>query len=108
MAGKKYCAVKRVLVAESPALRVSEYTLAPGDAFPLHRHGGMREVFYCLEGSFAISLKDPDEEHRLLPGQSVAVEPGRAHRPRNGGEGMCRYLLVQSGRHFDFKPIEEQ
>jgi len=108
VAPKNFCVLKRTLVAETPRLRVSEFTLAPGDIFPLHRHNGMREVFYCLEGVFAMELMDPGEEHRLLPGQSVTVEPGRVHRPGNGGDGPCRYLLVQSGENFDFNPIEEE
>jgi len=104
---KKYCVLKRTLVAESPRLRVSEFTLAPGDVFPLHRHDGMRETFYCLEGVFVMSLRAPDEQHRLLPGQSMSVEPGRVHQPGSGGDGPCRYLLVQSGENFDFNPVEE-
>ncbi len=107
MAVKPFCMLRRTVIAEAPRLRVSEYALAPDDRFPLHSHSSVREVFYCLEGTFSLLLRDPDEEVRLGPGGSAVVEPGRPHAPRCGGAAQCRYLIVQSGEGYDFNPLEE-
>ena len=107
MAPKPYCMLRRTVVAQAPRLRVSEYTLEPGDVFPLHCHTNVREVFYCLEGELAMALRDPVEELRLLPGQFVTVEPGRVHASGCGGEAQCRFLIVQAGEAYDFNPFEE-
>lgn len=107
MPPRPYCMLRRTVVAQAPRLRVCEYTLEPGDLFPLHCHTTVREVFYCLEGVLAMTLRSPEEALRLLPGQSVTVEPGRVHAPSCGGDAQCRYLIIQAGEAYDFNPFEE-
>jgi quercetin dioxygenase-like cupin family protein len=42
---------------------------------------------------------------RLNPGESCRIEAGIVHRLTNGGDTLCRYLLVQGGGRYDFHKL---
>jgi mannose-6-phosphate isomerase-like protein (cupin superfamily) len=58
---------KRVIIAETPTLRVMEYTLASGEAQPWHYHSEITDVFYCLEGRIEVDCRDPAHQQTLYP-----------------------------------------
>lgn len=106
MSAKPYCVLKRHVVAETPRLRVLEMYLGQGERVPRHYHSRAEDIFYCLEGVLRIEAVSPEEVFRLGPGQSAEIVSGRPHVVSNGGDGPCRYLLVQRGEAFDFIPSE--
>jgi len=62
--------------------------LAPGFAYPAHRHGGVEEL-YVLDGDLDI------DRHRLLPGDYRRAEPGTTDE-RVFSETGCTCLLITS------------
>jgi quercetin dioxygenase-like cupin family protein len=90
------------VVAESPEIRVVEFTLQAGEALPWHFHSEITDRFYCLEGEIAVEFDSPVRTTILHPGESLSIEPKTVHRPRNTASGISRYLLVQGVGRYDF------
>jgi quercetin dioxygenase-like cupin family protein len=97
---------KRVIIAETPDLRVVEYALASGQAQPWHHHSEITDVFYCLEGRIEVDCRDPARQQTLHPGEKGSMPAGTIHRVRNAGDGISRYLLIQGVGRFDFVKAE--
>lgn len=80
----------------------SLYELAPGQkTFPYHWHQVQEEWLIVLGGE--PTLRVPDGERRLAPGDCVAFKrgPDGAHSIRNETEEPVRLLLLSSGRDSD-------
>jgi quercetin dioxygenase-like cupin family protein len=93
---------KRVIIAETPTLRVMEYTLASGEAQPWHYHSEITDVFYCLEGRIEVDCRDPAHQQTLHPGKKGSMPVQTIHRVRNASDGTSRYLLIQGVGTYDF------
>jgi uncharacterized cupin superfamily protein len=81
----------------SPKIGASLYELAPGQAtFPYHWHQLEEEWLIVLAG--APTLRSPDGEQRLAPGDVVVfpVGPEGAHLLRNDTEEPARLLMLSS------------
>ncbi len=90
------------LIAQTPDVRIVEYTLAPGDAHPWHYHSEVSDRFYCLEGVIGVDIRTPPERHLLSPGECHEVPPGTVHHVSNGSDSTSRYLLVQALGQYDY------
>jgi quercetin dioxygenase-like cupin family protein len=109
--GKSYSVQRVALVAAGPDVQVREFTVAPREEIPWHFHTRVTDWCYCLEGAVRAETRqtparDRVTARRLLPGQSCRIDPGTEHRLTNGGDTVCRYLLVQGGGEYDFNKIE--
>jgi quercetin dioxygenase-like cupin family protein len=90
------------VIVQTDDVRVAEFTLAPGDGQPWHRHSEITDTFYGLEGLTGIELRDPPQRQILRPGDTFSVPPGTVHRVRNAHDGTSRYLLIQGVGKYDF------
>lgn len=75
------------------------YELAPGGVVsPLHTHSANEELVIALAG--AVTLRTPDGERVLAPGELVAcpVGPRGAHQLRNRGDAPARVLVISEMR----------
>jgi Mannose-6-phosphate isomerase len=106
-----YSIAGRQSIVETPEVRVTLMTLAPGEATPWHRHSVVADTAFRLDGEAAVEVRGTDadgqtdgqvERLALLPGAPCRVEPGRTHRVVNTGSGPCRFLLVQGVGAYDF------
>jgi mannose-6-phosphate isomerase-like protein (cupin superfamily) len=80
-----------------------EDTAAPGPSRrPMSAHPAQRERFEVLSGTLGLTVDG--EQHLLGPGDSLVVEPGARHLPRNVGEGELRFVaeMRPAGRFEDF------
>ena len=78
----------------------SLYVLAPGQSIcPYHYEWAEEEWLYVLEG--APTLRDPEGEHELRPGDLVffPIGPDGAHKVTNRGEKTTRVLMFSTVRH---------
>lgn len=96
-------------IVRGAGFRVREFTVAPGEEVPWHSHTRMTDWCYCLEGVVLAQTRGrepgaPVTTIRLAPGESCRIEAGIVHRLANGGNSVCRYLLVQAGGEYDFNP----
>jgi anti-sigma factor ChrR (cupin superfamily) len=81
----------RVLAADTEKDRVSLLVrLAPGAAYPPHRHAGVEEL-YLLHGELMI------DDKKLYPGDYNRTEPGTADQ-RVWSETGCACVLLTSTR----------
>ena len=78
-------------------LGASLYELQPGErTFPYHYEYGCEEWLLVVAGS--PTLRDPDGEHELRPGDVVVFPegPAGAHQVRNGTEDPVRVLIFST------------
>jgi mannose-6-phosphate isomerase-like protein (cupin superfamily) len=99
-----YKVERRACHLERPGFRINELQISPTQSVPWHYHSHIRDTFYVVEGRLVIFLRDPDEEVRLGPGDSHAVEPRRPHLVTNGGDRSATFLVLQGIGDYDFVP----
>jgi mannose-6-phosphate isomerase-like protein (cupin superfamily) len=95
---------RRACHLERPGFRINELQISPTQSVPWHYHSHIRDTFYVVEGRLVIFLRDPDEQVRLGPGDSHAVEPRRPHLVTNGGDRSATFLVLQGIGDYDFVP----
>jgi uncharacterized cupin superfamily protein len=81
--------------AGAQRLGASVYEIEPGGVVsPLHTHFANEELVIALSGS--VTLRTPDDERVLEPGEVFACPRGRegAHQVRNRGDEPARVLIV--------------
>lgn len=93
------------ILAETGELRVSRFTLAPGEVIPWHYHTHVRDRYVGLDGGITIETRAPRGSHHLVPGGEYEVAPKTAHQVSNQGASVARFLLVQGLGEYDFVPI---
>jgi len=91
--------------AERPGFRINELQIGPSQEVPWHYHTKVRDTFYVLAGRVRISLRDPEGEICLNPGETTTVEVGQPHRVSNAGEGSAVLLVLQGIGEYDFIPL---
>lgn len=90
------------MILQTADVRITEYTLAPGDVHPWHYHSEVSDRVYCLEGLIAVDIRSPSERHLLHPGECHEVAPNTVHHVGNGSDSAGRYLLVQARGKYDY------
>ena len=61
--------------------------MKPGSVIPAHKHEGMAEALYVMEGDFI------NEGQEYLPGTSLLVKAGKQHGPHSTKKG-CSVLVL--------------
>ena len=96
---------RRAMVGErigAEKLGASLYELEPGErTFPYHYEYGVEEWLLVVAGR--PTLRDPEGEHRLRPGDVVCFRegPDGAHQVRNDTEEAIRVLVVSTKQKPD-------
>jgi quercetin dioxygenase-like cupin family protein len=92
--------------AERPGFRISELRMSPTQQVHWHYHTNIQDTFYVLDGSVRITLRDPDEQVELQPGESWGpVRPGRPHLVTNSGGESATFLVLQGIGDWDHIPL---
>jgi uncharacterized cupin superfamily protein len=95
--------------AGSRELGASLFEVPPGAAtFPLHIHHANEELLFVLAGS--PTLRTPDGERELAPGEVVAFPAGRAggHAVDNRTDEPVRYVIVSTMRAPEINEFPEE
>lgn len=95
---------RRVRHAERPGFRISELQISPTQTVPWHYHNHVQDTFYVIEGHLHVSLREPEEQIQLGPGDTYSVGPRRPHFVVNAGEGSATFLVLQRGKEYDYVP----
>lgn len=103
--GRLYTVEDRQVIAETPELRVTRFTLAPGEVIPWHYHSNVTDTFFCLEGALEVETRAPRACHQLAPGDQCAVPPKTAHVVSNKSGARARFVIVQGVGAYDFVPV---
>lgn len=96
---------RRVRHAERPGFRISELQISPTQQVPWHCHSHIQDTFYVIEGHLRLSLREPEEEVRLGPGDTYSVRPRRPHLVTNGGDSSATFLVLQGVGEYDYVPL---
>lgn len=92
--------ISRARVGEligASALGLSVYDLPPGQsAFPYHYELGREEWLLVISGR--PTLRDPDGEYQLEPGDLVVFPEGEegAHKVTNNGDEVARIAMISN------------
>lgn len=97
-----YASEQRETLAEVPGLRVRLLGLAPGQCVPWHSHTQIRDTFICLRGPMRVLTRAPEAEHRLEPGDMLAVDAGTPHFVEGVESGACRFVILQGVGEYDY------
>ncbi|MGC4046608.1 MAG: cupin domain-containing protein [Armatimonas sp.] len=81
------------------AQSLAEATIPAGAATQPHYHPITEEIYYILSGSGL--MRFPDCEHRVVPGDAIAIPPGTPHQLINKGEGELVLLCCCSPAYSD-------
>jgi len=104
-ASSLYQVERRTYYAERPGFRIGELRLSPTQQVPWHLHNNIEDTFYVVEGHIRLSLREPDEEVRLGPGETYCVRARRPHLVSNGGDGSATFLVLQGIGEYDYVPL---
>lgn len=106
MAEQSYAIRKRETVAEVPGLRVRKLSLATGQSVPWHTHTTITDTFFCMVGPMVVETDNPRARHILLPGETVAAEPGQPHYVHGVAMGPCKFMIIQGVGKYDYVAAE--
>ena len=96
---------RRSYYAERPGFRISELKISPTQKVPWHFHNHIQDTFYVIEGSLKLSLREPDEEVQLGPGEAYCVRARRPHLVTNVGDSSATFLVLQGIGEYDYVPL---
>jgi quercetin dioxygenase-like cupin family protein len=96
---------RRQTHAERPGFRINELQISPTQKVPWHYHSNVQDTFYVLAGNIRIFMREPKEEVRLGPGDTLSVAPRRPHLVTNGGDTSATFLVLQGIGEYDFVPL---
>ena len=98
--------IKQTLViAETPALRMVDLTLAPGECVPWHLHPDNDDLFICLRGTFEVREANPERVTVMTPLERHNVPKRVPHTAVNVSPAECQFLIVQGPGRYDFKRL---
>jgi quercetin dioxygenase-like cupin family protein len=100
----KWLLARRSLGLESFGMNVVH--LEPGEDIPEHDETGRdhEEVFIVLEG--APTMVIDGEDHPLVEGTFVRLDPEPRRTVRNNAGGPARVLIVSAPRSSGYEPME--
>jgi len=107
---RDYTITQTLVIAETPALRIIDLTLAPGECVPWHLHPDNDDLFICLRGSFEIREligggSDADRTTVMRALDRHNVEKRVPHTAVNVSDAACQFLIVQGPGRYDFKRL---
>lgn len=100
-----YDVERSVRHVERPGFRIVELQISPTQTIPWHYHSAVQDMYYVLQGSLRLFLRDPEEEIALAPGETAPVRPRRPHLVTNAGTGSAIFLVLQGIGEYDFIPL---
>ena len=105
----QYSTERRETIAEAPGLRVRLLELVEGQCVPWHRHTTITDTFFCMVGPLQVATRQGESAraHVLRAGETLAVEPGVAHRVSGVDDGPCTFMIVQGVGEYDYVPLED-
>jgi mannose-6-phosphate isomerase-like protein (cupin superfamily) len=98
---------RRTYYAARAGFRIAELQISPTQTVPWHYHNNVQDTFYVISGTIRIFARDPIEEIGLMPGQTLAVRPGRPHMVANAGNSSAVFVVLQGMGEYDFVGLTE-
>lgn len=90
------------VVASPPLLRLIVQGHGENECIPFHSHDQITDTFFAMSGHVRIETREPDASHVLMPGESVAVPSGVAHRVSGNAGQPCEMLILQGVGRYNY------
>lgn len=94
--------VRMDVVASPPSLRLIVQGHGENECIPFHSHDQITDTFFAVNGQVRVETRDPDAAHVLMPGDSVAVPAGVAHRVSGNAGQPCEMLILQGVGRYNY------
>jgi mannose-6-phosphate isomerase-like protein (cupin superfamily) len=93
------------VLAQTPELRMSVFTVGADQEIPWHWHTNVTDRYFGMEGVTVVETRAPAARLELTPGQTGLVPPKRAHRVAGKDGSRCKFALLQGVGTYDFNPV---
>ena len=92
------------VLLEDAGYKVKRITVLPGKRLSYQRHARRSEHWFVVQGFGRVTLDDDTIE--LVPGETVDIPVGAAHRIENPGTDDLVFVEIQHGEYFGEDDIE--
>ncbi len=92
------------VVDVAEAFRVKRICVRPGQRLSYQRHAQRSEHWYVVAGAGVATIDGVD--HRLVPGSTVDIPVGTAHRVASDVDVDLVFVEIQTGAYFGEDDIE--
>jgi mannose-6-phosphate isomerase len=86
------------VLEEKATYKVKRIEILPGQRLSYQKHEKRSEHWMIVGGKATVTLEGEDLD--LLPGRSIDIPPGAAHRIANPGGGPLTIIEIQQGEYF--------
>lgn len=93
------------VLADTPALRMTVFTVGAGEDIPWHWHTNVSDTFFGMEGVAVVKTRAPAARFEIGPGQTTVVPPKRAHHVSGKDGGRCKFAVLQGIGTYDFNLV---
>jgi quercetin dioxygenase-like cupin family protein len=104
-ANRSYAVESVEVLAETPELRMSVFTLGAGQEIPWHWHSNVTDTYFGMEGVTVLEMRAPAERVEIGPGATGRVPARRAHHISGKNGARCKFALLQGIGRYDFNPV---
>ncbi|SRR5579875_1512056 len=93
------------VVATTPDLRMTVFTIGTGQEIPWHWHSNVSDTYFGMEGVTVVETRAPNARYEIGPGQTGVVPPKRAHHVTGKDGTRCKFAVLQGVGTYDFNPV---
>jgi len=93
------------VLADTPDLRMSIFTVGAGEGIPWHWHTNVSDRFFGMEGVTVVETRAPAARFEIGPGQTTVVPAKRAHHVSGKDGGRCKFAVLQGVGTYDFNLV---
>ena len=93
------------VLAQTPDLRMSVFTVGAGQEIPWHWHSNVSDTYFGMDGVTVVEMRAPATRLEIGPGQTGKVSSRRAHRVSGKDGGRCKFAILQGIGTYDFNLI---
>ncbi|MGB8182289.1 MAG: hypothetical protein WCF13_07960 [Stellaceae bacterium] len=93
------------VLAETPDLRMTVFTVGAGEQIPWHWHSNVSDTYFGMAGVTVVETRTPAAHFEIAPGQTAVVPPKRAHHVSGKDGGRCKFAILQGIGAYDFNLV---
>lgn len=93
------------VLADTPDLRMTVFTVGAGQDIPWHWHTNVSDTYFGMEGVTVVETRAPTAHLEIGPGQTAMVPPKRAHHVAGKDGGRCKFAILQGVGAYDFNLV---
>lgn len=93
------------VLADTPDLRMTVFTVGAGQDIPWHWHTNVSDTYFGMEGVTVVETRAPTAHLEIGPGQTAMVPPKRTHHVAGKDGSRCKFAILQGVGAYDFNLV---